>query len=111
MDTHRATVFTQGTGTGLKCNRHVVGLEPQTMFPGDFADGRAQVIQVVVAFFELVLQRHGVILSWGFDFAGQHLALKPKKACKIRIETLSRPVFTAHADQAGADMARCGHQL
>jgi hypothetical protein len=49
----------QFAGTRIECNRHGVGLEPQAVFAGALANRAAHIVQVVVAFFELVLQCHG----------------------------------------------------
>jgi hypothetical protein len=76
-----AAVLVQHAGAGVKGQGHGVGLEPQAVFPGDLAGRGAQVIQVVVAFFELVLQCHVNLLVQP-HFGGRHTPLKREKRRK-----------------------------
>ena len=82
-------MLVQHPGAGVKGNGHGIGLEPQTVLPGDLAGRGAQIVQMVVALFELVLQSHEISLL-ALILECQNRLLKPKKSLKSRFTSFFR---------------------
>ena len=64
MNARGVAVLMQLARTHVKGQCHGIGRQAQAVLARDLAGGRAEVIQVVIAFFELVLQRHGTSFVW-----------------------------------------------